>query len=129
MFMQQICRDVYAYAKGKVDLLRCESWTPLERSLGQQIASFHGALTEEQLKDFEAVLREVQFNMLGGLFALIDGTRQPPGWPGKIRLVNMDTGEEICPQGLEWALAEAMLEYREQQNGESEVFSGNTTRL
>ena len=120
VFMREICRSIYAFARGKVTLLRREAWTALDRSIGEHMLALHGSLDEEQLNDLEASLREVQFNVLGTLFSLIDGTSQPPGWPDEIRLVNADTGESICQEhDLEGALSRAMLDYQDSLPAES----------
>lgn len=111
--MQEVCRTIYLYAEGKADLVRRGAQSALEEDWGKNLLRLRSALaTEEQIEALEAVLREVQEDVLGSLFALIDGSSQPPGWPDEIRLVNMDTGEVICPDGLEWNFGLALAEYR-----------------
>lgn len=112
--MYEVCRTVYLYAKGRADLLRRGTPTALEKDWGKNVLRFRSVLTtEEQIAALEALLREVQEDVLGSLFALIDGSSQPPGWPNEIRLVNMDMNEEICPEGLEWAFGLALVQYRD----------------
>jgi hypothetical protein len=112
-FMHEVCRTIYLYAKGSIDLLRRSNLTALEEDWGKNVLKLRSVLTtEEQIAALEALLREVQEDVLGSLFALIDGSSQPPGWPDEMRLVNMDTNEVICPEGLEWAFGLALAEYR-----------------
>jgi hypothetical protein len=69
-------------------------------------------LTPEQIDALEETLRQVQEDLMDAFFCVIEGSAQPEGFPDEIRLVNMDTGEEICPHGLTWAFARAARERR-----------------
>lgn len=114
-FMHEICRAIHAYAQGKTDLLRYGPQTPVQEETGKNVLKLRSAnLTEEQIDALENAFREVQVSILARLFSLIDGSSQPPRWPDEIRLVNMDTGEVICPDGLEWNFGLALAEYRAQ---------------
>lgn len=118
--MQEVCTAIYGGARRQVDFLRYGAKTPVEADMGKDILTLSSAqLTEQQLDALEAAFRQTQEHLLGGLFALIDGSAQPPGWPNEIRLVNMDTGEVICPEGLQWAFGMALAEYRAQQERKS----------
>ncbi|MER3515462.1 MAG: hypothetical protein C4310_14575 [Chloroflexota bacterium] len=117
--MQEVCRTVYLYAKGRANIVRRGAQNAVEADWGKNALKLRSVLTtEEHILALEAVLREVQEDVLGSLFALIDGSSQPPGWPDEIRLVNMDTGEVICPEGLQWAFGMALAEYQAQQEQE-----------
>lgn len=112
-FMHEVCRAIHAYAQGKTDLLRYGPQTPVQEETGKNVLKLRSAnLREEQIDALESAFQEVQVSILARLFSLIDGSSQPPGWPDEIRLVNMDTGEVICPGGLEWAFGLALAEYR-----------------
>jgi hypothetical protein len=111
--MQTICEAIYGGAKRQVDYLRYGTKTRVEEDLGKHIRTLVPLqLTEQQLTELEAAFRQVQEHLIGSLFALVDGSRQPPGWPNEIRLVNFDTGAVICPGGLEWAFGLALAQYR-----------------
>ncbi|PKO20280.1 MAG: hypothetical protein CVU38_20955 [Chloroflexi bacterium HGW-Chloroflexi-1] len=113
-FMHEVCRAIYAYARGKTGLLRYGPQTPVQEETGKTVLKLRSAnLTEEQIYALEGAFQEVQVSILARLFSLIDGSSQPPGWPDEIRLVNTDTGEEICPDGLEWVFGLALAEYRD----------------
>jgi hypothetical protein len=113
--MYEVCRAIHAYAEGKTDLLRHGPRNRIQEETGKNILAIRSInMTEEQLDALEASFREVQISVVARLCSLIDGSSQPPGWPEEIRLVNMDTGEVICPDGLEWALGLALAEYRAQ---------------
>lgn len=117
--MHRMCAAIYGGARRQVNLLRYGAKTPVEADMGRHILALTSVqLTEQQLDALEAAFRQTQEHLLGGLFALIDGSAQPPGWPDEIRLVNMDTGEVICPEGLQWAFGMALAEYRAQQEQE-----------
>ncbi|HRI55951.1 MAG TPA: hypothetical protein PK170_02525 [Anaerolineae bacterium] len=119
--MNEVCRTIYLYAEGRVNLVRHGAQTALEEDWGKNILKLRSALTtEEQIEALEAILHEVQEDVLGSLFALIDGSSQPLGWPDEIRLVNMDTGEVICPEGLEWNFGLALAEYRARVDADDE---------
>jgi len=112
-FMEQIVCDMYAIAEQTTKLLRVGPQETWEAELGKSILALRSLpLTEEHIAALEIALRQIQESILSALFALIDGSAQPPGWPDEIQLVNMDTGEVICPEGLEWAFGLALAERR-----------------
>jgi len=114
-FMKEICKAMYGGAKRQVDLLRYAAKTPVDKDMGRHVLALASLqLTDQQLDALEAAFRQTQEHLAGWLFSLIDGSSQPPGWPDEIRLVNMDTGEIICPEGLQWAFGLALAEYRAQ---------------
>ncbi|MFN8471517.1 MAG: hypothetical protein U0822_04805 [Anaerolineae bacterium] len=111
--MSILTSTISTYAKGKADLAHYGPKTPVEEHLGRHVLGLRNALrTESDFLALEASLRQVQEEILGVLFALIDGSMQPPDWPNEIRLVNMDTGEVICPDSLQWAFGIALAKYR-----------------
>jgi len=113
-FMEQVVSDLHVIAEQTTKLLRVGPQEKWEAELGKNILTLRSLpLTEEHIAALESAFQQVQENILGALFALIDGSAQPPGWPDEIRLVNMDTGEVICPDGLEWAFGLALAEYRD----------------
>jgi len=113
-FMEQVVSDLHVMAEQTTKLLRVGPQEKWEAELGKNILTLRSLpLTEEHIAALESAFQQVQENILGALFALIDGSAQPPGWPDEIRLVNMDTGEVICPDGLEWAFGLALAEYRD----------------
>lgn len=113
-FMEQVVSDLHVIAEQTTKLLRVGPQEKWEAELGKNILTLRSLpLTEEHIAALESAFQQIQENILGALFALIDGSAQPPGWPDEIRLVNMDTGEVICPDGLEWAFGLALAEYRD----------------
>jgi len=113
-FMEQVVSDLHVMAEQTTKLLRVGPQEKWEAELGKNILTLRSLpLTEEHIAALESAFQQIQENILGALFALIDGSAQPPGWPDEIRLVNMDTGEVICPDGLEWAFGLALAEYRD----------------
>ena len=113
-FMEQVVSDLHVMAEQTTKLLRVGPREKWEAELGKNILTLRSLpLTEEHIAALESAFQQIQENILGALFALIDGSAQPPGWPDEIRLVNMDTGEVICPDGLEWAFGLALAEYRD----------------
>lgn len=113
-FMEQVVSDLHVMAEQTTKLLRVGPQEKWEAELGKNILTLRSLpLTEEHIAALESAFQQIQENILGALFALIDGSAQPPGWPDEIRLVNMDTGEVICPDGLEWAFSLALAEYRD----------------
>lgn len=118
--MQEISKAIHGSAKRQVDYLRNGAETLPDKELGKHILSLSSLhLTEPQLNALEASLRQVQEELIGWLFSLIDGSTRPPGWPDTIRLFNMDTNETICLENLEWAFALAMGEYKDQLKGDA----------
>ncbi len=119
-FMDQVCKDIYGGAKRQVDYLRFGPKNRVDEDMGRHILSLSSLqLTEQQLNALEAAFRQTQEHLIGALFTLIDGSRQPPGWPDEIRLLNMDTGEIICPGGLEWVFGLALAEHRAKVEGDT----------
>ena len=113
-FLMETCRFLYGYAEGKTNLLRYGPQTQVEEEAGENILKLRSAdLTAEQIDALEVAFREVTSATLASLFTLIDGARRPSGWPTKIRIVDMDTGEAICPGELDWRFADAQLEFEE----------------
>jgi hypothetical protein len=118
LLMQEVSKAIYGSAKRQVNYLRNGTETLLDKELGKHILNLSSLqLTEQQLNALEASFRQVQEELIGWLFSLIDGNTRPPGWPDTIRLVNMDTNEIICPENLEWAFAVVMGEYEDQLKG------------
>lgn len=118
--METVCEAIYGGAKRQIDYLRYGARTRVEEDLGRHILTLASLqLTEQQLNALEAAFRQVQEHLIGALFALIDGSSQPSGWPDEVRLMNMDTGEVICPEGLEWAFGLALAEYRAHIEGDA----------
>lgn len=112
--MHEICRSIYAYARGKTDLLRYGPQTSVQEETGKNVLRLRTAnLTEEQIDALEGAFQEVQVSILARLFSLIDGSSQLPSWPDEIRLVNMDMNEVVCPEGLEWVFGLALAHYRD----------------
>lgn len=118
-FMEEICKTIYGGAKRQVDLLRYGAKTPLDENMGRHILPLTSLQpTNQQLDALEAAFRQTQEQLIGWLFSLIDGGSQPPGWPDELRLVDMETGEVICPDGLEWSFGLALAEYRSRSDEE-----------
>ena len=114
-FMSQIVSDIFIIAQRRADWLRFGPTERWEADLGKHVLPLRSLpLTEEHITMLEMAFREVQESILGSLFALIDGSSQPPGWPDEIRLMNTDTMEVICPEGLQWAFGLALADYRGQ---------------
>jgi len=72
-------------------------------------------LTQEQIDALEETLRQVQEEFIDGFFGIVDGGAQPPGFPEQIRLVDMDTGEPICPEFLAATFSMVGLDYYEER--------------
>lgn len=109
--MHRLCQTISTSSRKQVDYLRYGAKTAIEQDLGKHILALATSeLTENQLMALEAAFCQVQEHLLAGLFALIDGSAQPSGWPEEIRLMNSDTGEPICPNGLEWTFGLALIE-------------------
>ncbi len=111
--MLDTCKCIHLAARAHVDALRYGPETLVRRHASRHILALASAqLTANQLDALEAALRQVQEETVGALLSLVDGSRQPAGFPEKIRLIDMDTGEEICPGGLQWAFSAALVEWR-----------------
>lgn len=72
-------------------------------------------LTHEQIDALEETLRQVQEELIDVFLGIIDRGRQPQGFPDQIRLVDMDTGEPICPEFLAATFSMVGLDYYEQR--------------
>lgn len=113
--MQAIAASVDGSARRYVDYLRHGPKSRVDEDMGRHILALATArLSDEQMDELEAAFRQIQEELLGWLFSVIDGGTQPPGFPDEIRLVNMDSGEVICPEGLEWAFGGAIAQWRSQ---------------
>jgi len=116
--MRVICAAMHGAAKRYVDYLRHGPKSRVDEDMGRHILALAPAqLTLEQLDALETALCQIQEELLGWLFSIVDGATQPAGFPDKMRLVNMDTGEVICPEGLEWAFGGALAAWRSQSKG------------
>lgn len=110
--MHDVAESVYWSARRQVDFLRYGARDRLEADIGKHILTLASLpFTEQQLTALEAAFRQVQEGVIGWLFSLMDGSSQPPGWPD-LRLVNVDTGEVVCPEALEWEFGLALADYR-----------------
>ncbi len=113
--MRDTCDAIYRSAAAYLGLLRNGPNNRADQHRGEEILALASLpFSEEQLHALEKLLRKVQEHAIGTLFALIDGSAQPPGWPDELRLVNMDTGEIICPERLEWEFGGAVVARRAQ---------------
>jgi hypothetical protein len=120
VFMSLIVETIYDGAAGYVNVLRYGAKSPIEEDVFADILKLRSHnFSEEQYHALAATLCQVQEHLLGWIFALIDGSAQPPGWPDELRLVNVDSDEIVCPEELEWAFSEALVEYRARRVEES----------
>jgi hypothetical protein len=112
-FMRLIAETIYDGARTYVNVLKHGATSTIEEDMFADILKLRSHdFSEEQYLALEATLCQVQEHLLAWVFAVIDGSAQPQGWPEEIRLMNMDTGEVICPGGLEWELGGALVEDR-----------------
>ncbi len=111
--MDEICRAIYGGAKRQVDYLRYGPRTLVDEHMGSHMLALAPArLTEQQLEELEAAFRQLQEELVGWLFSVIDGGTKPFGFPDEIRLVNMDTGEAICSGELAWEFSGALVDWQ-----------------
>ena len=128
--MNEVYETIYGGARRQIRYLREGAKSSGEEYMGRHILALASArLTDEQLDALEGALRQVQEELMDWLFCIIEGSAQPEGFPDEIRLVNMDTGETICPDGLTWAFAGAGLEWRERTEEGKQAGKGATSRL
>lgn len=116
--------------KRMIRYLRHGVRSPGEEHFARHILKLAAAqLTPEQIDALEETLRQVQEDLMDAFFCVIEGSAQPEGFPDEIRLVNMDTGEEICPDGLTWAFAGAGREWRARTEEGKQAGKGATSRV
>ncbi len=78
--MREIPAAVHASARRYVGYLRHGPGSRIGEDMGRQILALASAhLLDEQLDELEAALRQIQEELLGWLFSLIDGNTQPLG--------------------------------------------------
>jgi hypothetical protein len=114
-FMRHIHYMIDSNCRTMTRYLRHGVRSPGEEYFARHILKLVPAqLTSEQIDALEETLRQVQEDLMDAFFCVIEGSAQPEGFPDEIRLLNMDTGEEICPgpDGLTWAFAGAGREWR-----------------
>ncbi len=125
--MREVCEAIYGSARRQVDFLRYGARDRLEADIGKHILTLASLpFTEQQLTALEAAIRQAQEETIGWLFSLLDGSSQPPGWPDALRLVNMDTGEAICPEAFKWEFGLALADYRARLDQETRASPDET---
>lgn len=124
--MNQAHSLIHSYAKRYVDYLRYGLRTKADEHWGRNIVALAPAqLSDEQLRALEATLRQVQEELLDAFLCMIDGSAPPEGFPDEVRLVNMATGEPICPEQLGWVFAGVGLEWHARLGSGGEVKRGD----
>lgn len=112
-FMDRICTAIFGSAKRQVNYLKHGPKTTVEQEMGKYILALSSLdLTKQQLDALESAFRQIQEELISWIFSIIDGSTQPPGWPDEVRLVNMETGEAICPGELERNFGLTLAEHR-----------------
>jgi hypothetical protein len=82
--MREVREAIHGNTQRQVDVLQYDARDRLESDSGKHILALAGLpFTEQQLTALEAACREAQEDVIGWLFALIDGSRQPPGWASR----------------------------------------------
>ncbi|ABQ90708.1 hypothetical protein [Roseiflexus sp. RS-1] len=82
--MREVREAIHGNTQRQVDVLQYDARDRLESDSGKHILALAGLpFTEQQLTALEAAFREAQEDVIGWLFALIDGSRQPPGWASR----------------------------------------------
>jgi hypothetical protein len=118
--MDDIHEMIDGNAKRLADHLRYGPQAHWAHYDGRHILALAAAeLTAKQIDALEETLRQVQRELVHSFLCLIDGNRQPEGFPDMIRLVDMDTGKPICPGELTWAFSHARPDWLTQHGQET----------